>query len=94
MEHRTEQLSSEEAANKARGYKAAMHNPRVSEPAKQHAEERLHDIESTGQLEQRDEEDKDQGNVARGLKAAAHNPRVSEQAKHEAEERLESMERE
>ncbi|EEP76909.1 predicted protein [Uncinocarpus reesii 1704] len=89
-----QQLSPEEAANKARGYKAAMHNPNVSEQAKKHSEQALHDIEGTGQpeqLQEAGEEGKDPGNVARGLKAATHNPRVSQRAKEEAEERLERM---
>ncbi|WEW58927.1 hypothetical protein PRK78_004395 [Emydomyces testavorans] len=51
MEHNTEHLSAEEAANKARGYKAAMHNPNVSEQGKKHAEQALHELESTGQTQ-------------------------------------------
>ncbi|KAJ5886129.1 uncharacterized protein N7473_008803 [Penicillium subrubescens] len=59
--------------NKLRGYKAATHNPRVSEQARAHAQQEADKMSNYGSDEERHEE-----NVKRGLKAAMHNPRVSE----------------
>ena len=85
--------SPEERVNKARGYKAAMHNPNVSEEAKEHSRQVLEEDLQGGDVDM-SERGKDPGNVARGLKAATHNPNVSEEAKRSAEERLEDMEQE
>ncbi|KAF9045572.1 Conidiation protein 6-domain-containing protein [Panaeolus papilionaceus] len=78
--------------HQARGYKAAIKNPRVSDEAKENAKQHLKDLDhhgaqtSGGQTGgQRSHED----NVIRGYKAALHNPRVSDEAKARAEEFLE-----
>ncbi|PGH18385.1 hypothetical protein AJ79_00452 [Helicocarpus griseus UAMH5409] len=84
-------MNPEEAANKARGYKAAMHNPNVSEQAKQHSREVL-EGGLGGDTGLTDEGGKDPGNRARGLKAATHNPNVTEEGKKSAQEQLEDME--
>ncbi|KAL1958430.1 hypothetical protein VTO42DRAFT_4531 [Malbranchea cinnamomea] len=83
--------------NQMRGYKAAAHNPRVSDKAKHHAEQILeeHSDVGTSNVQQDVEEDefgdKDPANVARGLKAAMHNPNVSKEGREEAERKLADM---
>lgn len=60
------------------GLKASIHNPNVSEEAKDRARHRLADLGDT----------KDLGHVISGLKASIHNPNVSEEAKDRARHRL------
>ncbi|PGH14385.1 hypothetical protein AJ80_05975 [Polytolypa hystricis UAMH7299] len=81
----------EDRSNQARGYKAAISNPNVSDEAKQHAQKVLDTEFSGGNVSVTDEGGKDPGNVARGLKASITNPNVSDNAKEEAKERLEDM---
>ncbi|BDD63885.1 hypothetical protein MPDQ_003955 [Monascus purpureus] len=73
--------------NKARGYKAAMKNPHVSQQAKQHAQDELNQIESSTAGGQ----ERHEGNVKRGLKAATNNPNVTDYGKREARSKLEAM---
>ncbi|PTU21611.1 hypothetical protein P175DRAFT_0500493 [Aspergillus ochraceoroseus IBT 24754] len=80
--------------NSARGYKAALHNPRVSEDAKQHASKMLqeiHDEEARRKPYKSAEPVKDPARIAAGLKGAQHNPRVSGEGKHRATEKLHEM---
>ncbi|KAG8906809.1 hypothetical protein FRB99_006076 [Tulasnella sp. 403] len=74
----------------AGGYKAAMHNPRVSDEAKQHASQELNRLERSGDLDYDYQQSKPDPNVTRGQKAAIHNPRVSEEAKSRLREDLDS----
>ncbi|KAI0818463.1 Conidiation protein 6-domain-containing protein [Trametes gibbosa] len=70
------------------GYKAALHNPRTSDEAKQHAREIL---AADGYQFDRPEgvsEDEHQKRVNAGYKAALNNPRVSDAAKLHAERYL------
>ncbi|OXV12095.1 hypothetical protein Egran_00144 [Elaphomyces granulatus] len=61
---------SPDPANQARGYKATLSNPRVSQEAKEHAK-RVLDEEFEGVAVSSDDEEgfKNPTNVARGLKA-------------------------
>ncbi|KAL2005095.1 hypothetical protein VTN00DRAFT_2945 [Thermoascus crustaceus] len=77
-------------ANKARGYKAAIKNPRVSQPAKEHAKQVLEQEYEGGAASSSDEEKKP-SNVARGLKAAIHNPNVTDYGKMQARAKMEEM---
>ncbi|KAJ5101376.1 hypothetical protein NUU61_003598 [Penicillium alfredii] len=74
------------AENKLRGYKAAISNPRVSEPAKSHAQEEISKFEGV-----QSDEDRHEGNVKRGLKAAMHNPNNTGAGRSQARGKLESM---
>ncbi|KAK1227838.1 hypothetical protein PQX77_009151 [Marasmius sp. AFHP31] len=87
-------MSSSQAheASVARGLKAAIHNPRVSDEAKERAQERLDDMNATSETDapsSRSKNDAHEANVARDLKATTHNPRVSNEAKENARQRLE-----
>ncbi|MCJ1439652.1 MAG: hypothetical protein MMC23_000132 [Stictis urceolatum] len=81
----------EDASNKARGYKATLSNPNVSDEAKQHAKEVLDNELSGGDISVSDQGEKNPGNVAGGLKAATKNPNVSEEGKQAAQEKLDAM---
>ncbi|KEZ41643.1 hypothetical protein SAPIO_CDS6958 [Scedosporium apiospermum] len=92
----------EDRSNRERGLKAAIHNPHVSEEAKQHAREALknefgEEIDTSPSAPSgkphpaKPHPAKDPEHVARGLKGATHNPRVSEEAKREAQHRLDEM---
>ncbi|KAK5991744.1 Conidiation-specific protein 6 [Cladobotryum mycophilum] len=80
----------------ARGHKATLRNPNVSEKAKQHSRDVLkkefgepEEVENSNREQARKPDDqKDSGNVARGLKAAISNPGVSNEAKEGAQDRL------
>ncbi|KAJ5819576.1 hypothetical protein N7474_005167 [Penicillium riverlandense] len=74
------------ADNKLRGYKAAISNPRVSEPAKSHAREELDRYQGT-----QSDDDRLEGNVKRGLKAAMHNPNNTDVGRQQARDKLEAM---
>ncbi|GLI74833.1 hypothetical protein PoHVEF18_003081 [Penicillium ochrochloron] len=76
--------------NKLRGYKAASHNPRVSEQARAHAQQEADKLSNYGSDEERHEE-RHEENVKRGLKAAMHNPRVSEGGRRGAKDKLNEM---
>ncbi|KAG2153665.1 Conidiation protein 6-domain-containing protein [Suillus bovinus] len=75
------------------GLKAAVHNPNVSEEAKENAMKRL---EEMGQVSRTHHANADKGysahekHVLRGYKAATSNPNVSEEAKQHAREVLEA----
>ncbi|KAL4802492.1 Conidiation protein 6-domain-containing protein [Aspergillus unguis] len=78
----------------ARGYKAALHNPRVSEESKRHASEMLEKLDDKGSQEEiyrRQEKPKSPNRVVAGLKAAQHNPLVGEEGRREAAEKLKKM---
>ncbi|PFH53465.1 hypothetical protein AMATHDRAFT_137573, partial [Amanita thiersii Skay4041] len=77
----------------ARGLKASIHNPRVSQEAKIHAEERLHEmgIEIGTKSVMKTTGEKDPIRVAAGYKATLHNPGISEETKDRAEEHLKEM---
>ncbi|OOQ83633.1 conidiation protein Con-6 [Penicillium brasilianum] len=72
--------------NKLRGYKAATHNPRVSNEARAHAQQEADKLSNYTSDEERHEE-----NVKRGLKAAVHNPRVTESGRKGAKDKLNEM---
>ncbi|KAJ5378291.1 uncharacterized protein N7496_005700 [Penicillium cataractarum] len=89
------QRSPQERINAARGYKAAMHNPLVSEEGKAHAREMLqlmNDEEARQELYSQDERPKDPTRVAAGLKAAQKNPLVSEEGRRRAAKHLHEIE--
>ncbi|KAG7087275.1 hypothetical protein E1B28_013253 [Marasmius oreades] len=67
------------------GLKAAIHNPRVSDKAKERAKERL---ENMGVGVEFDEEH--QKRVLAGYKAALHNENVSDDAKENARQKLQA----
>jgi len=91
MSNPEETLGAEEALNKARGYKAAISNPNVSDEAKQHAQEVLDKELRGGNINLGSDSGVDPGNQARGYKAAMSNPNVSEEGKKAAEEKLKNM---
>ncbi|KAG9693525.1 hypothetical protein KCU95_g6448, partial [Aureobasidium melanogenum] len=68
----------------AAGLKAALHNPNVSDEAKEIASHHLADITSTSHAD----DGKDSIRVAAGLKAALHNPNVSDEAKEDVSHHL------
>ncbi|TDZ41471.1 Conidiation-specific protein 6 [Colletotrichum trifolii] len=85
--------------NVARGHKATLNNPNVSEEAKERSRQILKDLgepadepyeQSGGQATSGDGQ-KDPSNVARGLKASINNPGVSEEAKEKAQEKLDKL---
>ncbi|EJD03978.1 uncharacterized protein FOMMEDRAFT_50389, partial [Fomitiporia mediterranea MF3/22] len=70
---------------------AALQNPRVSEEAKEHAQQVLDELGDTEEATintERYSEEKVPDNVARGYKATLKNPRTSESAKEHAREVL------
>ncbi|KAL2000270.1 hypothetical protein VTN02DRAFT_3333 [Thermoascus thermophilus] len=86
--------------NQARGYKATLSNPHVSEPAKQRAKKILEEqYEGGGEGGGQSSSDEEiqttraSNNRARGLKAAIRNRNVSERGKQQAREQLEEMNR-
>ncbi|CAI4214458.1 unnamed protein product [Parascedosporium putredinis] len=85
----------DDRSNQARGHKATLTNPRVSEDAKQHSRDILDDEfdDDTTYSDKLPEntEGKNPGNVAGGLKAAVNNPNVSSGAKKDAQDRLDAM---
>ncbi|OAX39103.1 hypothetical protein K503DRAFT_740077 [Rhizopogon vinicolor AM-OR11-026] len=77
------------------GLKAAVHNPHVSNEAKENAMKRLEEMGQTADpsppTQGRSAADEaHEKNVLRGYKAATSNPHVSEQAKQHAREVLEA----
>ncbi|KZT74717.1 conidiation-specific protein 6 [Daedalea quercina L-15889] len=72
----------------ARGLKAAISNPNVSDEAKERAAERLESMQETGELESREAHE---ANVAIGHKAALSNPNVSEEAKEHSADVLDNL---
>ncbi|KAL4805670.1 Conidiation protein 6-domain-containing protein [Aspergillus unguis] len=87
-------MNPEESINKMRGYKATLHNPNVSQEAKQHAKDML-DNEVGGSESQeelynaRGDYDKSPTRMSGGLRAAMHNPNMPESGKEKAKEKLE-----
>ncbi|THH02854.1 hypothetical protein EW026_g59 [Hermanssonia centrifuga] len=75
--------------NVAGGLKATISNPHTSEEAKERANERLQDMEESGELDHKEAHD---AHVARGRKAALHNPNVSLEAKERSKKALEELE--
>ncbi|KAL1700266.1 Conidiation protein 6-domain-containing protein [Schizophyllum commune] len=77
----------------AAGLKASIHNPNVSDEAKQSATERLHDmgadVDDAPSVQHAAASGKNEDNVIRGYKATLHNPRVGDEAKERAQEYLE-----
>ncbi|KAI4722182.1 hypothetical protein E4T48_01594 [Aureobasidium sp. EXF-10727] len=71
----------------AAGLKAALHNPNVSDEAKENVSHHLADITSSSHTD----DGKDPTRVAAGLKAALHNPHVSDDTKEHLKERLDDM---
>ncbi|KAL5045847.1 hypothetical protein BDW71DRAFT_207833 [Aspergillus fruticulosus] len=81
----------------ARGHKAALHNPRVSEERKEHSRQMLERLDPGGareELYQSDEKPKDPRRVAAGLKAAQNNPLVSQEGRQQAAGKLEDLDEE
>ncbi|RPD63043.1 hypothetical protein L227DRAFT_572896 [Lentinus tigrinus ALCF2SS1-6] len=74
--------------NIARGLKASITNPNVSEEVKERNQERLQEMERSGEL---DSSEAHEDNVAIGHKAALKNPNISEGAKEHSAEILEDM---
>ncbi|KAG9826684.1 hypothetical protein KCU98_g15183, partial [Aureobasidium melanogenum] len=79
----------------AAGLKAALHNPNVSDEAKENVSHHLADITSPSQTETTSTSHAGDGKgptrVAAGLKAALHNPNVSDDTKDHLKERLDDM---
>jgi len=81
------------------GYKAAAHNPNLSEESREKAEQVLESMgvdanekaESSTPLSDGSTEGKNPGNVAGGFKATLHNDKVSDEAKEHAQEMLDKM---
>ncbi|OTA02612.1 hypothetical protein A9Z42_0030270 [Trichoderma parareesei] len=83
--------------NVARGHKATLANPKVSNEAKQHSrsvlDNQLQEDEATETARPKGSESKqkDPSNVARGLKATLTNESVSEEAKENAKQKLREL---
>ncbi|EPQ60862.1 hypothetical protein GLOTRDRAFT_135467 [Gloeophyllum trabeum ATCC 11539] len=80
---------SKDVGNVARGHKAAINNPNVSEEAKDHSRQVLEELEQSGELENANTNH--EGNVARGHKANLSNPHTSEESKQRSEQVLEDL---
>ncbi|KAL0472713.1 conidiation protein 6 [Neurospora intermedia] len=79
------------------GHKATLHNPNVSEEAKEHSKKVLENAgegydESSSGKTTTDDGEKNAGNVAGGYKATLNNPNVSDEAKEHAKKKLEGLE--
>ncbi|KIK79559.1 hypothetical protein PAXRUDRAFT_16276 [Paxillus rubicundulus Ve08.2h10] len=77
-----------DTARVAAGLKAAIHNPNVSEEAKEHAKEKLKELAQ--EVGSTHETSRENPRVLGGYKATLSNPNTSEQAKHHAEEVLQA----
>ncbi|KAH0293537.1 hypothetical protein KCU62_g1169, partial [Aureobasidium sp. EXF-3399] len=87
----------------AAGLKAALHNPNVSDEAKENVSHHLAEITSPSHADAKSTstastapasdtgDGKDPTRVAAGLKAALHNPNVSDDTKEHIQERLDDM---
>ncbi|EPS33067.1 hypothetical protein PDE_08029 [Penicillium oxalicum 114-2] len=87
--------SPQERINAARGYKAALHNPLVSEEGKDHARQMLEQMDeeqARRELYNLEESAKDPNRVIAGLKAAQHNPLVTEEGRRMATKKLHDIE--
>ncbi|KAJ5772767.1 hypothetical protein N7457_007663 [Penicillium paradoxum] len=87
--------SPQDRVNAARGYRAAIHNPLVSEEGKEHARnmyEGMNDEEARQELYRAQGRPKNPVRMAAGLKAAQRNPRVSEEGHRRATEQLHEIE--
>eukprot|EP01118_Nematostelium_gracile_P020517 TRINITY_DN996_c0_g1_i1.p1 TRINITY_DN996_c0_g1~~TRINITY_DN996_c0_g1_i1.p1 ORF type:complete len:162 (+),score=44.41 TRINITY_DN996_c0_g1_i1:53-538(+) len=75
------------------GYKSTLHNPNVSEEAKDNARHVLNGlgVEFDDPSPPMDFGDKNPANVLRGYKSTLHNPNVSESAKEHAQEMIDQM---
>ncbi|TFK57354.1 conidiation-specific protein 6 [Heliocybe sulcata] len=86
---------SKDLGNVARGHKAAINNPNVSEEAKDHSRQVLDELEQGGKVENtstgRSSGGGNEGNVARGHKANLSNPNTSEESKQRSEQVLEDL---
>ncbi|KAJ3534395.1 hypothetical protein NM688_g7145 [Phlebia brevispora] len=74
--------------NVARGIKAGITNPNVSEDKKQELRERLDDMESSGAAHGQEAKS---AQVKQGHKANLNNPNTSEEAKQNSKNILDSM---
>ncbi|KAI0373572.1 hypothetical protein BV20DRAFT_962780 [Pilatotrama ljubarskyi] len=95
-------MSGHDEKRVAAGLKAAIHNPNVSEEAKERAQERLENMGASVDTGSRgnnngsyptgttDETGRETNRVLGGYKATLHNPRTSEGAKQHAREILEA----
>ncbi|EAW14291.1 Con-6 family protein [Aspergillus clavatus NRRL 1] len=87
--------SGEDRVNAMRGYKATISNPRVSNEAKQHAQDvldnELHWNQPRQDLYAVRQQNKEPNRVAGGLKAAQRNPRVTRSGKQSAGEKLDQL---
>ncbi|KAI0053310.1 hypothetical protein FA95DRAFT_1600966 [Auriscalpium vulgare] len=70
----------------ARGHKAAINNPNVSEEAKDRSRQALEDLEG-----KTDSAQSKQAFSAQGHKAALNNPNVSEEAKQNSQKALDDL---
>ncbi|KAL5043816.1 hypothetical protein BDW71DRAFT_216160 [Aspergillus fruticulosus] len=87
-----QQMSPQERINAARGYKAALHNPLVSEEGKEHARRMLLEMDDQEAREELyGEKPKSPTRVAAGLKAVMHNRRLSGSTRHTAAQKLHEM---
>ncbi|KAK6007192.1 hypothetical protein QM012_006200 [Aureobasidium pullulans] len=79
----------------AAGLKAALHNPNVSDEAKENVSHHLADMTSPSHADATSTphagDGKDPVRVAAGVKAALHNPNVSDDTKEHLKERLDDM---
>ncbi|KAJ5492485.1 Conidiation-specific protein 6 [Penicillium expansum] len=86
-------MPTEERLNEMRGYKAALHNPNVSEEAKQHSQAMLDELGGDQPRKElhkaRGDQNKDPTRVSAGLKAAQKNPNVTGSGKQRAAEKME-----
>ncbi|GJE86028.1 conidiation protein 6 [Phanerochaete sordida] len=71
--------------NVARGLKAAVSNPKNSEEAKDRAQQRLDEMESSGEAHS---EDAKMAQVKQGHKANLNNPNTSEESKQHSKQVL------
>ncbi|KAL4761931.1 Con-6 family protein [Aspergillus foveolatus] len=82
----------QERINAARGYKAALHNPLVSEKGKEHARRMLLEMDDQEAREELyREKPKSPTRVAAGLKAVTHNRRLSDSTRYTAAQKLRDM---
>ncbi|KAF2878402.1 hypothetical protein BDV95DRAFT_589337 [Massariosphaeria phaeospora] len=84
----------EDISNRARGYKAAISNPNVSDAAKDNARKELDALGGDAAFYSKAErEDKDPNRVQAGLKSTINQskPEVSDEARQAAQEKLDKM---
>ncbi|EPQ58868.1 conidiation protein 6 [Gloeophyllum trabeum ATCC 11539] len=79
---------SKDISSVARGHKAAISNPHVSEETKEHSRQVLEELAESGEL---DSAESKNANVVRGHKANLANPHTSEESKDRSEKVLDEL---